>query len=506
MDSQSKPSKEIIENVFNRLKQQTCNKMCFDCGSKNPTWSSVTFGVFICIDCSAVHRNLGVHLTFVRSINLDTNWTWLQLWQMELGGNANASQFFRQHSCTSTDAQEKYNSRAAQLYKDKLLGKTSNAIKKYGAKIDLQPSFDKLKSNLEIEQSCSIKTNIYDENLDEKELHTDNQFIDASTSSTVYKKLEPSVDFLNSTVAMDISKSSIGNRKPLQKKTNFGMKKRSLGATKVTTDFADIEKKANNVDVNLGGKNKKKIQTDEYADSSNFTMAFQNLTFHNDKKEERIKTIDPEKAKQLDRLGMGVSFKSEVTHSALTDMDTLDVESTKLPKFLDRETLNVDVFDEDAAIMYNSTKSENTHFTNIRNDSIEPQITTMFTPISNLNFKEQPIRSKTVQKSYEDDTAQKKFGGAKCISSKQFFEGDLSTVDNAYNLTRFEGSSSISSADYFQTDTKQRIGHKSYGLNVNHHDMDDVKESVRQGVTKVAGRLSSLANDVMSSLQEKYGY
>lgn len=37
-------------------------------------------------------------------------------------------------------------------------------------------------------------------------------------------------------------------------------------------------------------------------------------------------------------------------------------------------------------------------------------------------------------------------------------------------------------------------------------DLDDVKESVRQGVTKVAGRLSSMANDVMSSIQDKYGY
>lgn len=36
-------------------------------------------------------------------------------------------------------------------------------------------------------------------------------------------------------------------------------------------------------------------------------------------------------------------------------------------------------------------------------------------------------------------------------------------------------------------------------------DMDDVKESVRQGVTKVAGRLSSMANDMMSSFQDKYG-
>lgn len=36
-------------------------------------------------------------------------------------------------------------------------------------------------------------------------------------------------------------------------------------------------------------------------------------------------------------------------------------------------------------------------------------------------------------------------------------------------------------------------------------DLEDVRESVRQGVTKVAGRLSSLASGVMTSLQDKYG-
>ena len=43
-------------------------------------------------------------------------------------------------------------------------------------------------------------------------------------------------------------------------------------------------------------------------------------------------------------------------------------------------------------------------------------------------------------------------------------------------------------------------------MNFSGHDLDDVKESVRQGVTKVAGRLSSIASDVSGFIQDKYNH
>ncbi|UJR21845.1 hypothetical protein I4U23_024918 [Adineta vaga] len=75
--------------ILTQMLREEDNKYCVDCDTKSPRWASWNIGVFICIRCAGFHRNLGVHISKVKSVNLDS-WTSEQIAAMQIMGNSRA--------------------------------------------------------------------------------------------------------------------------------------------------------------------------------------------------------------------------------------------------------------------------------------------------------------------------------------------------------------------------------------------------------------------------------
>uniref|UniRef100_A0A7N6BX11 ArfGAP with SH3 domain, ankyrin repeat and PH domain 2b n=1 Tax=Anabas testudineus TaxID=64144 RepID=A0A7N6BX11_ANATE len=62
---------ELTKAIVGEVKRMSGNDSCCDCGAPGPTWLSTNLGVLICIECSGIHREMGVHYSRIQSLDLD---------------------------------------------------------------------------------------------------------------------------------------------------------------------------------------------------------------------------------------------------------------------------------------------------------------------------------------------------------------------------------------------------------------------------------------------------
>ncbi|EEP79468.1 conserved hypothetical protein [Uncinocarpus reesii 1704] len=113
-----------------RSKKTNGNDRCCDCGAPSPQWASPKFGTFICLNCAGIHRGLGVHISFVRSITMDA-FKMAEIQRMEHGGNEPWKSFFSNHSTTMAEGttfddatiNERYSGEVGEEWKARLTAK-----------------------------------------------------------------------------------------------------------------------------------------------------------------------------------------------------------------------------------------------------------------------------------------------------------------------------------------------------------------------------------------------
>uniref|UniRef100_A0A671XAH8 ADP-ribosylation factor GTPase-activating protein 2 n=1 Tax=Sparus aurata TaxID=8175 RepID=A0A671XAH8_SPAAU len=466
----TEPNKTEILTIFKRLRSIPTNKVCFDCAAKNPSWASISYGVFLCIDCSGIHRSLGVHLSFIRSTELDSNWNWFQLRCMQVGGNANATAFFRQHGCSTNDTNAKYNSRAAQMYREKIRQQANAALSKYGTDVSI------------------------------------------GQMKTVWGD-GPSIDGLSTSPKASIGES-VSLIQPLRGK--LGAKK-GLGAQKVSSkSFSEVEKQAQ---VAEKMREEQAAEVKKQAEESivaSMRLAYKELEIDRKMEEKKIQNMEGKKREQAERLGMGFGSRSAVSHSVMSEMQVIEQESPIGAKSSSRSKL--DMFDEPGFTSgppkykdnpftvgdsfgsrwdtEGGTASFTTSWALEKEDPKEEVTISSIQPIGErLPSRRKAEVSAPVSESSE---ARQKFANAKAISSDMFFGRETSAeYDAKTRLENMSGSTSISSADLFGDG-------RASGFDSVLPSGPDIAQ-FKQGVKTVAGKMAVLANGVMNTIQDRYG-
>nr|XP_028591978.1 arf-GAP with SH3 domain, ANK repeat and PH domain-containing protein 1 isoform X2 [Podarcis muralis] len=79
---------DLTKAIIDDIQRFPGNDVCCDCGSPDPTWLSTNLGILTCIECSGIHREMGVHISRIQSIELDKLGTSELLLAKNIGNNS----------------------------------------------------------------------------------------------------------------------------------------------------------------------------------------------------------------------------------------------------------------------------------------------------------------------------------------------------------------------------------------------------------------------------------